>query len=67
MPAVIAMHVNRKSTRSLVEFYISPMVERILLERTIPGTPSHPAQRYRATPQGIQDLLFDEEPGRGHP
>jgi len=57
MPMEIAQYMNRKSVKRLVESYISPMFEEGVLERTIPETPSHPAQRYSITGKGTQEIL----------
>ena len=56
-PMEIAQYLGRASVRRLVEDYVSPMVLAGLLERTIPLTPNHPAQKYRITPAGSTRLI----------
>ncbi|MCB1123954.1 MAG: hypothetical protein KJT03_20540, partial [Verrucomicrobiae bacterium] len=53
----LAIYLSRSSTKSLLARYIAPMVEEGLLQRTIPNTPNHPAQRYSTTSKGEASLL----------
>jgi ATP-dependent DNA helicase RecG len=57
MPTELAMLLKRSSPKRLTADYISPMAEQGVLARTIPDNPTHPAQRYRITPLGSQELL----------
>jgi ATP-dependent DNA helicase RecG len=57
MPTEIANYLKRKSVKRFVEDYVSPLFGEGLLERTIPENPTHPAQKYKTTAEGIQRLL----------
>ena len=57
MASEVAFHLHRKSAKSLAEKHIWPLFSQGLLERTIPDTPAHPAQKYKTTEEGLK-LLF---------
>ena len=57
MPSEISLYLNRKSTKRLVEDYVSPLTAEGFLERTIPDKPAHPVQKYKTTAAGLS-ILF---------